>query len=70
MTQGDDLRLVEVALDPAVADLDRTLHYRLPAGLTVSPGQRVLVPLGSRRVEGLVVGLAGPEQAPAGVQLK
>ena len=63
-------RLVEVALDPAVADLDRTLHYRLPAGLEVRAGQRVLVPLGSRRVEGLVVAAAPADQAPPGVQLK
>jgi len=70
VTERDRPGLVEVALDPAVADLDRTLHYRLSPGLKVVPGQRVLVPLGSRRLEGLVVGLAGPEQAPVGIQLK
>ncbi|MHB9145428.1 MAG: primosomal protein N' [Symbiobacteriia bacterium] len=62
--------IVEVALDPAVADLDRTLHYRLPDSLQAAPGQRVRVPLGSRRIEGLIVGTGEPGQLPAGVELK
>lgn len=48
---------VEVAVDPGLAGLEKTLHYRVPDPLRglVEPGQRVSVPLGNRSVEGLVL---------------
>lgn len=60
-------RLVEVAVD---APLPNPLTYALPERLedTVIVGQRLLVPLGNRRVTGYVVGL-DPE-APAETDLK
>lgn len=45
-------RVVEVAVNlPVMGSFD----YRLPAGLEVPPGARVLVPYGSRRVMGVVL---------------
>ncbi|HEY3080726.1 MAG TPA: hypothetical protein VGM69_12595, partial [Chloroflexota bacterium] len=35
-----------------------SFHYHLPDGLSVEPGHLVIVPLGNRRAQGLVVGLA------------
>ncbi|MDA8100298.1 MAG: primosomal protein N' [Nitrospiraceae bacterium] len=54
-------------MPPAIADiavpvnLFRTFHYRIPAHLDTHlvPGSRVLVPFGSRRVTGTVVGFPG-----------
>ncbi len=48
-------RCVSVAVFAAVP---RALTYSLPAGCEVQPGQRVVVPLGARRVMGLVLGRA------------
>src|SRR2546425_13049627 len=45
-------RLGEVAVRPA---LRHTLTYRVPDGLDVRTGQRVLVPLGNRRALGIAL---------------
>jgi len=60
-------RLVEVAVD---APLPHPLTYSLPERLEdrVVVGQRLVVPLGNRRVTGYIVGL-DPE-APAGTEIK
>ena len=49
----------DLILDIAVnVSVSKTFHYRAPAdmGALIVPGSRVLVPFGSRRVEGTVVG--------------
>lgn len=48
------------------AALRNSLAYRVQAPLKVYPGQRVLVPLGSRKVTGIA--LESTEQIPAGVK--
>ncbi len=48
--------------------LYRRFDYRLPAGMSVSPGQRVRVPFGRREVPALVLDL--DVTPPAGVTLK
>jgi primosomal protein N' (replication factor Y) len=46
--------------------VSKTFHYRIPDDLreTLVPGSRVLVPFGSRRVNGTVIGF--PAEARAG----
>ncbi len=58
-------RWVSVAVFAAVP---RALTYSLPAGREVQPGQRVVVPLGARRVTGVVLG-RGARLAP-GIQTR
>ena len=56
-------RLVSVAVP--VPSLD-ALTYRVPEGLNVpSPGARVLVPVGTRRLTGVVTGTGEPRPAAA-----
>ncbi|TAM81866.1 MAG: primosomal protein N' [Acidobacteria bacterium] len=57
--------LVSVAV---LAALQRQLTYSVPNGLDVRIGQRVLVPLGSRRVTGVVLSAAPP--LPPGVDAR
>jgi primosomal protein N' (replication factor Y) len=57
--------LVSVAV---LAALQRTLTYSVPDGMDVRVGQRVLVPLGTRRATGIVLS-AGPP-LPPGVDAK
>ncbi|MGH9470225.1 MAG: replication restart helicase PriA [Terriglobia bacterium] len=45
-------RFIEVAV---LARIRRPLTYRLPAGIEVRPGQRVLVPLGARKAIGIAL---------------
>ncbi len=61
-----------VVFDPLVAGLEKPLDYLVPPGLrgSVGPGQRVVVPLGKRRVEGLVVELTGCPDLPPGAAAK
>ncbi|MBE3590053.1 MAG: primosomal protein N' [Firmicutes bacterium] len=62
---------VSVAVDVAVARTDRPFDYAVPTELRgrVAPGQRVLVPLGGRRVEGIVLrGLDEPSVDPEKVR--
>ncbi len=51
------MRYCRVIVDLAADDVDRLFTYRLPEGMTLSPGQRVLVPFGPRRLEGWVIEL-------------
>ncbi len=51
----------DIIVDIAVGiSVNKTFHYRAPEGLKdmLAPGSRVLVPFGSRRVAGTVLGLA------------
>ncbi|MDW7650231.1 MAG: primosomal protein N' [Bacillota bacterium] len=45
--------------------LDRPFTYRVPPGMDVSVGSRVVVPFGPRRIEGYCIGLAGDLPAAA-----
>lgn len=49
-----------VAVDIAVADVNRVFHYRVPPGMKnrLDVGHRVLVPFGTRNVEGVVLSLS------------
>ncbi len=47
----------QVIVDLTAVDVDRLFTYRIPAGMILSPGQRVLVPFGPRKLEGFVIAL-------------
>ncbi len=49
--------VAQVIVDVVHTNVDRPFSYRVPEGMVVEPGTRVSVPLGPRRVEGLVVEL-------------
>ena len=60
------MRLVLVAVPVPQLDL---LTYRVPDGLDVpKAGARVLVPLGTRRLTGIVVGTPGESERPAAIK--
>lgn len=54
--------------------LDKTLHYRVPAGLSerASAGMRVLVPLSGRSAVGVIVAVSGnaPDLVDSGIEFK
>lgn len=58
-------RLINVAV---MAAIRRPLTYRVPDGLDVRPGHRVLVPLGSRRVPGIALERAA--RVAPGIELR
>lgn len=41
------------------------LDYRVPEGMLLAPGDRVIVPLGTRKVPGIVTGLSPVTEVPA-----
>lgn len=51
--------VAKIAVAAAVFSMDKPYSYRIPTDLTVSPGQRVMVPFGkgNRRTEGVVLSL-------------
>ncbi len=51
------MQYCRVIVDLAADDVDRLFTYRLPEGMTLSPGQRALVPFGPRKLEGWVIEL-------------
>ncbi|MBX6350779.1 MAG: primosomal protein N' [Clostridia bacterium] len=57
-----------VAVDVAALGADRPLDYLVPEALLgrVGPGQRVVVPLGPRRVEGVVLAVGVRPEVPEG----
>ncbi len=54
----------QVIVDIAVSEVDRLFTYRVPAGMSVSPGWRVRVPFGPARKEGWVLGLSDTADLP------
>ncbi len=50
-------RFCEVIVDVAHQNVDRLFTYRLPEGMDIGKGHRVLVPFAGRTVEGYVLGL-------------
>ncbi len=47
----------QVIVDIASSSTDRVFTYRIPQGMSLSPGTRVLVPFGRQTLEGCVIGL-------------
>ncbi len=62
------IRLVDVVVQQRTAAVDRPLTYLLPAGLELSVGDVVRVPLGPREVYAFVV--AGPRTGEAAANLR
>ena len=54
----------EVIVDISAESVDRVFTYRVPEGITVTPGWRVEVPFGRLRREGFVVGLRETTDLP------
>ncbi len=48
----------DVLVDIAAENVAHTFTYAVPDGMELSPGQRVLVPFGPRRIEGFVLGFS------------
>jgi primosomal protein N' (replication factor Y) len=57
--------LVEIAV---MAAMRNTLTYQVPDSLTVQPGQRVQVPLATRKATGIVLGAGSP--LPPGIEVR
>ncbi len=58
------MRYCEVIVDIAHEQVDRVFTYRVPNGLALQPGMRVLVPFGPRKIEGYVVRLMDATEYP------
>ncbi|MCL2811299.1 MAG: primosomal protein N' [Clostridia bacterium] len=54
----------EVIVEIAHEQVDRVFTYRVPQGLVLQPGTRVLVPFGPRKVEGYVIRLLSQTDLP------
>lgn len=65
-------RFATVCFDPLVADLEQALTYRLPPHLAAvaEPGMRAVVPLGPRRLEGLIIEISDESGLPPGTRLR
>ena len=50
------MRYAEVIVDLASESVDRVFTYSVPEHLALEEGHRVLVPFGSRKIEGFVMG--------------
>ncbi|AHF07645.1 replication restart helicase PriA [Desulfitobacterium metallireducens] len=59
------MQYAEILVDVANRRLDQIFHYRVPQLLTLKVGMRVIVPLGHRQVQGIVLRRADvlPEEA-------
>ena len=57
-------RFAEVIVDLSNEAVDRLFTYRIPAGMALTPGQRVEVPFGPRTLEGYVIALKGECDLP------
>ena len=47
----------QVIIDQDAKALDKEFEYRVPTGLNIEVGMRVLVPFGSRQLQGFVIGI-------------
>ncbi|NLW20343.1 MAG: primosomal protein N' [Clostridiales bacterium] len=54
----------QVIVDIASANTDRVFTYRVPEGMALAPGTRVLVPFGHQTLEGLVIERTGQCDIP------
>jgi len=50
-------RFADIIVDISSEQVDRLFSYRIPEGMQLSPGQRVLVPFGHQKKEGFVISL-------------
>lgn len=64
--EPDGARYAHVLVEVEPFHLDRPFDYRIPPDATVGVGSRVEVVFGGRRTRGLVVGLSGDTDVPAG----
>ena len=57
--------IAQVAVSDCVYAIDRPYSYRIPDGLTLQPGMRVLVPFGNgnRKKEAVVLAVSAGEEA-------
>ena len=51
------MRYAEVVVEIAAESVSHVFTYRVPEGMEVKPGMRVLVPFGPRKVEGYALRL-------------
>lgn len=60
------MQYAEVLVDVANRRLDQVFHYRIPPGMNIRAGMRILVPLQFRQVQGVVVKLTDelPKEVP------
>ena len=56
----------QIIVDIAASEVDRLYTYRIPEGLSLTPGYRVRVPFGAMTKEGWVVGLTETTDVPDG----
>ncbi|NQS75358.1 MAG: primosomal protein N' [Peptococcaceae bacterium] len=61
---GNTGQFAEIIVDISARSVDRVFHYAVPAKLEgqVKPGVRVLVPFGTRRLAGYVLGFGYPQR--------
>lgn len=58
--------IAEVIVDVMSSEVDRVFDYDIPSSLSdVTPGYRVLVPFGNRKIEGYIVGIKDTTDCPA-----
>ena len=63
--EDKSLRIAEIIVDEAHADIDRVFDYYIQADSTnISAGSRVLVPFGSRKIEGFVIKVKDTTEVP------
>lgn len=55
-----------VLVDIAAGQTDRPFTYRIPDGMILLPGQRVLVPFGPRKMEGVVLSVESASEVAPG----
>lgn len=68
LKEANELQYAEVLVDVANRRLDQVFHYRIPPGMSIRAGMRILVPLQFRQVQGVVVNLT--DELPKGVPEK
>lgn len=54
-----------VVVDLNAQNVDKLFDYRVPEGMTLCPGHRVLVPFGGRNIEGYVIRVSEETDVPA-----
>ena len=53
--------IAEVLVEVKAKGIDKTFSYRIPEGMSISVGMRVLVPFGKQEVEGFVLKMSKEE---------
>ncbi len=63
-------RFAQVIIDISSEQVDRLFTYRVPDGMNLMPGQRVLVPFGRQQKEGFVIELSSECDLPENITIK